>query len=226
MKKTKKTRAASATQIASIVGIIAMMAMIEFGFTACGVEEEEDDGFNSSLGSKNIGKKGPAGGIIFYYSEDGFFVINDILNDTYTKAYYLEAAPENQKCGYLLNAKWSATVADVIHAKGTEIGNGKENTAAIISIHNNDSVSDNAAKAAVAYKGGGKSDWFLPSTGELNEMYKIRKKLDMKGNYWSSTQDSVNKNLARYKNFDSGTTSSGEKSGSLSYGFVRAIRAF
>ena len=56
---------------------------------------------------------------------------------------------------------------------GIEIGTGKANTAAILAVN----VIAPAAKACNDYNGGGKSDWFLPSRDELNEMYKVKTRL-------------------------------------------------
>ncbi len=49
-----------------------------------------------------------------------------------------------------------------------EIGTGKDNTDKILKDCNESSL----ARAAVDYRGGGKSDWFVPSRDELNELCK------------------------------------------------------
>ena len=52
-----------------------------------------------------------------------------------------------------------------------EIGTGKDNTNKIL-----DGCTENTlARVAVDYRGGGKSDWFVPSKDELNELCKYAK---------------------------------------------------
>ena len=173
--------------------------------------------FDSSLGSENIGKKGPAGGIIIYYNASGFTVTGE---GSFT-ANYLEAAPINQST----SITWSSTNVDVKGAAGTAIGAGKANTAAIIAAHPGDTVSNNAAKAAAAYTGGGKSDWFLPSKDELNAMYEARSHLSGISIFdiiWSSSQ--YNTNDAWVHDFDSDIAPFFDKV--FSNYNVRAVRAF
>ena len=194
----------------SLLGIIAILAMIGFGLAAC---EPEPDTCASCL---KIGATGPAGGKIIYHNHAGFTV----TGAGSFKAYYLEAAPTNQST----SVKWSSTYDFVIEAEKTAIGTGKANTAAIIAAHPSDTASNNAAKAAVAYSGGGKSDWFLPSKDELNEMYEARTHLGISsGDFWSSSQDYYD--AAWDQGFDHG----GQSNGYFNKGqgrYVRAIRAF
>jgi len=196
-----------------IAGIIALAAIIGFGFAACGDDGGGGYTFDPSLGSKNIGKKGPAGGIIFYYNASGFNVTGAGSFD----AYYLEAAPTNQAT----SITWSSTYVNVTGI-GTGIGRGKANTAAIIAAHPSDTASNNAAKAAVAYTGGDKNDWFLPSKDELEEMYKARTHLGISsGNFWSSSQSSGNS--AWVHGFTGGVQSN---ENTAHHCYVRAVRAF
>ena len=140
-----------------------------------------------------IGETGPGGGIIIYVSESGFTVhgYGSPGDNGYFAAYtahYLEAAPTNQAT----NITWSSTNVFVTGATGgigQTIGRGRAITAAIIAAHSSDTTSNNAAKAAVAYTGGGKSDWFLPNWGELQKMYEARSHLGISsGTFWSSWQ--------------------------------------
>lgn len=73
------------------------------------------------------------------------------------------------------------------NGRGTSIGTGKTNTAAIINIYGTDLTS---AKLCNDSTRGGYSDWFLPSTGELTTLsnYRIEFSIDGK-TYWSSTED-------------------------------------
>ena len=106
-----------------------------------------------------IGDTGPAGGIVFYdkwNSSDGW--------------RYLEAAPADMETPL----RWVAqsygdnwrSFPDVA-GTGTEIGTGKQNTALILAVD----ADAPAAKACADYRGGGFSDWFLPSRDELFMMY-------------------------------------------------------
>jgi len=166
----KKTR--------TFLGIIAILAMIGFGLTACEPEPDPDP----CASCLKIGATGEGGGKIFYHNHAGFTVTGA---GSFT-AYYLEAAPTNQATGI----SWSSTDVDVTGATGTAIGTGKSNTAAIIAAHSGDTASNNAAKAAAAYTGGGKNDWFLPSSDELVAMYEAKSQLDISSsnNFWSSSQ--------------------------------------
>ncbi|HPS58668.1 MAG TPA: hypothetical protein PK514_11240 [Spirochaetota bacterium] len=120
-----------------------------------------------------IGDRGPAGGWIFYdkgNTSDGW--------------RYLEAASEDQSAGSKWGCKGQST-----GARGTAIGTGKANTAAIIKSCGEERI---AAKVAADYRGGGKSDWFLPSKDELNMMYENLHKTGVGGfadYYWSSSED-------------------------------------
>jgi len=153
-----------------------------------------------------IGDTGPSGGIVIYDKGS--------VSDGWR---YLEAAPANQAT----SVRWSSTNIDVTGATGTAIGTGKANTAAIIAAHTGDTA-NNAAKAAAAYIGGGKNDWFLPSKDELNEMYKVRTHLGISsGWFWSSSQS--NDNYVWIQNFGNGLQ--GYNGEGNNYG-VRAVRAF
>jgi len=84
---------------------------------------------------------------------------------------------------------------------------------------------DQAVSTAKNYKGGGFTDWHLPTIGELDLMYKnlAQKRLGGFGGneYWSSSQISKNKAWARY--FDDFRHYEKNKSRIL---LVRAVRAF
>jgi len=173
--------------------------------------------------SYSIGDTGPGGGIIFY----------DKGNDS-DGWRYLEAAPVN----HATEVTWSSTNVDVTKATGTAIGTGKANTAAIIAAHSSDTTSNNAAKAAVAYTGGGKTDWFLPSKDELNEMHKAKTHLGIsqQGYFWSSSQYSID--TAWIQTFGMGAADGyrvySNKCGYIKIGgdeyafeyYVRAVRTF
>ena len=172
-----------------------------------GPRECQTDGCTMKAG---VGDTGPAGGKIFY--------ANEIKISVYG-ANYLEAAPTNQAT----SVNWSSTHKNVSGATGTATGTGKANTAAIIASHSSDMISSYAAEVAVAYTGGDKNDWFLPSRDELNEMYKARTHLGISsGWFWSSSQGSIDR--AWGQNFINGRQDDFVKG--INNEYVRAVRAF
>jgi len=198
----------------SLLGIITILVIIGFGFIAC----KDDESCNADCLA--IGAAGEGGGKIIYHDHAGFNVAG------LGTCHYLEAAPVNQAT----EVTWSSTYVYVTSAMGTAIGTGKANTAAIIAVHSGDTASNNAAKAAVAYTGGGKNDWFLPSKDELNEMYKAKSHLGISTAgidhwYWSSSQRDVN-NGAWGQHFDSGSQGNYNTMVVNVDGKVRAVRAF
>jgi hypothetical protein len=150
-----------------------------------------------------IGDTGPAGGIIFYVNGSD----------------YLEAAPSDQSTGI----RWYNGSYIVTGATATAIGNGFANTNTIISVQGATATSY-AAGLARAYTGGGYSDWFLPSSDELTQMYINRVAIggfSVTSWYWSSSEsDSGN---ALEVMFSDGTLGITNKDVNCR---VRAIRAF
>lgn len=153
-----------------------------------------------------IGERGPAGGFIFYdkgaYS-DGW--------------RYLEAAPEDQG-----EAEWGCSGKSIPGAHNTGIGSGIRNTQAIMKSCAELGI---AAKIAASYRGGGKSDWFLPSKDELDLMHINMCKAgigDFGGNdYWSSSEDSTDRAFLQL--FYNGIQYTNWKFNSFR---IRAVRAF
>lgn len=131
-----------------------------------------------------------------------------------------------------LNIQWYNGLNALTDATGTAIGTGKTNTDLIIN-NQGPTETDYAAGLARAYQGGGYSDWFLPSSSELREMYLHRVNIDataqdnggtvfINGNrYWSSSEHSTNNAL--FLNFSNGNARGTAKNGELP---IRAVRAF
>lgn len=160
-----------------------------------------------------IGDKGPAGGWIFYdkgNSSDGW--------------RYLEAAPKDQG-----EAEWGCMGKSILGAQVTAIGTGKANTKAIIKGCKGSEI---AAKKCIAYRGGGKSDWFLPSQDELYLMYVNLHQNGIGGfvndGYWSSSEKDAN--FAWYQYFLNGNQEYYTKGDGNEYNVctlrVRAVRFF
>ena len=192
-----------------------------------------------------IGSSGPGGGIVFYDA-----------GSQQSWGRYLEVAPKGWSVSASASgvttgrvAEWcnvSGSVNGSIEVKGqatailgsVEIGKGKANTNLMVAF-----CSSGAGVEARAYKGGGKSDWFLPSKDELNELCKFAsyqptgfsepRWIDARcefdryervgfevGDYWSSSEQY---SYAWSINFLSGGASNNTKNTLL---YVRPIRAF
>ena len=163
-----------------------------------------------------VGDDGPAGGIVFYdkgsYSDDW---------------RYLEAAKSDQAT----SVEWGGYRTSV-GVTSTDIGDGKANTEAIVQALGNGNYSidsvvelngNYAAKICDVLVLGGHDDWFLPSKGELNELYKQRNIVGgfASSYYWSSSEYSSG--IAWAQIFGNGDQSTNFKLDDL---HVRAVRAF
>jgi hypothetical protein len=213
--------------------IITFIAVIGFTISAC---ENAGRPFNAAAGAANIGRTGPGGGIIFYYNEEGFTVYGTYNGieffPTYT-AHFLEVAPERIEGEY----QWSSRsyfiqgLSNAYNGSGINdwvVGRGRLNTAIIISVANRAGVETLAATNAAAYRLGDKDDWFLPSGGELNQLWRQRSIVgiphDAGNNYgfmWSSSQ------ICCCSAWNLFNASGGESPGFKNWtGPIRPIRAF
>jgi len=163
-----------------------------------------------------IGEEGPGGGWIFYD--------NDTLHPDGWR--YLEAAPEDVSDGATETFAWSNVTNASVGSTSTDIGSGEANTALIVGQAGHDS---SAAQQTFDYTtewlGGSFGDWFLPSSGELQEMYTELHSVSsgnfVSADYWSSSeQDS---SFAEYRRFDTGAAF-GNFKGNLKR--VRPVRSF
>jgi hypothetical protein len=167
-----------------------------------------------SEGPYAIGDRGPAGGWIIYdkgSNSDGW--------------RYLEAAPEDQTTGWSMSdwAKWGCHGKSIPGARYNTIGKGRINTEAILKECDEPAI---AARRCADYRGGGKSDWFLPSLDELNRIYTHLYKFRLGGlglgPYWSSSETS-NGRWALHHNFTNGKQIYSNKYPKYR---VRAVRTF
>ncbi|GHU78459.1 hypothetical protein FACS189462_3160 [Spirochaetia bacterium] len=153
-----------------------------------------------------IGDTGPGGGKIFYVSA-GF--TNTL---TGVACHYLEAAPADMST----TLAWASST-DSIPGTQTHFGTGAANTVAILALDPNAP----AAKACKDYRGGGKTDWFLPSKDELNEIFNNKTLLSCATtSYWSSSDSGG----AWAHVFSTGQQYNYQSK--INVGCVRAIRAF
>ena len=153
---------------------------------------------------------GAGGGIVFYYSATAFTSAGSACG---TNCHYLEAAPTGwivsstpvgqTNCTMLgttsadPKCEWSGNTSTLIGAtaQGTAIGTGYANTSAIILQSN---TAGKAATTARDYRGGGKTDWFLPSKLELNQLCRYAKILPVNNNAVDCTGGVLNTILAGF----------------------------
>jgi hypothetical protein len=126
--------------------------------------------------------------------------------------------------------------ATTYNGTATAIGSGLANTTLITGASN---TAGRAATVTRAFRGGTKSDWFLPSRDELNELCKYARQQTTgntatlcdstnslrtgftSNNYWSSTETGSATSI--YQNFDTGARGNRDKAELDS---VRPVRAF
>lgn len=155
-----------------------------------------------------IGKTGPAAGIVFHVTDGGL--------------HGLEASHEDQA-----SAIWGCTstnlanIVDLPTSSSLDPNTGEHNTQAIIAAG---CAVDGAADVASSYMGpnGITTGWYLPNKEELNLLFNQKDVVGgLGGIYWSSSEFSFNG--AWVQNFVSGGQIDTGKGGTLR---VRAVRAF
>jgi len=191
-----------------------------------------------------VGSKGPGGGIVFYVATTPFTATGTTCN---TACLYLEAAPNtwngsradpssNWATRYvgcydasdaltmcIGGSIYPAASAAASRIAATAIGMGMANTNAIVARHVGVDTSTYAAGMADALTFGGQSDWFLPSTDELNAMYTQKSAVGGFDTwYYTSSSESI-AHIFRVQHFDDGFHNIVAKSGGVK---VRPIRAF
>jgi hypothetical protein len=135
----------------------------------------------------DVGDKGPGGGWIFFVDE----------KDRYPGFTYLEAAQEDVGTHPWCD-KTNVSIPGANGEAAWALGRGKANTKAMLAV-----CTSGAANVAAAYRGpNNKTDWYLPSIGELNVVYTKLVSEQGKGGfgaagYWSSSE--ADKDYARSK---------------------------
>ena len=147
--------------------------------------------------------KGYAGGYIFHLESNGTGMVVG-------------------KSDLSATAPWGCSSTNINEAEGSGIGDGESNTSSIITQCTDQ---NNAADLCNSSSADGYSDWYLPSEGELLQVYT---KVHLKGvggfannYYWTSTQASAT--TAQQVLFDTGNPNFSTKS-NLHY--VRGVRNF
>jgi hypothetical protein len=132
-----------------------------------------------------VGDIGPGNGTVFYVSPTPFTETGAPCG---SNCRYLEA-----RVGVGPSAQWSinyATTQIGASAQGTAIGTGYGNTYAIITQNGifNATTNNYAAGGAASYTGGGKTDWFMPSKMELDELVRYEALLSVPDPIYGNTQ--------------------------------------
>ncbi len=164
-----------------------------------------------TTGDSAIGKIGPAGGLVFYDA-----------GSVQAWGQYLECAPLSTET----IKKWGASGTSVDTT--TDTGAGADNTTAIITALTGLSETDKAAQYCDSLVYGGKDDWFLPSSGDLEFIYDNLVSQDIgifnQFSYLSSSQYDVNH--AYFVSFSDAGAGYVGSTGKTSDVLVRAIRAY
>lgn len=166
-----------------------------------------------------VGDTGPGGGKVFYVSNT---IINGVAGIS-DGGIYLEAAPADWKSGDI--SQWASVLTDV---KGTTsgIGSGALNTKLLIDALGTSATS---AKLAADLTYGGKSDWFMGSTAEMQA---LMNNIAIPGNwaflptnrnYFTSTQNASSTSQADNVWSTNASVSGVSKTGNY---YMRPIRAF
>jgi hypothetical protein len=144
---------------------------------------------STTLTSYALGSTGPGGGKIFYIAAAPFSC-GPTLN---AWCSYLEAAASTTSPAWTdVTYAWSGNTNTSV-ATSSSIGSGYKNTLAMIG--QSGAGAGGAGSAAQAFRGGGLSDWYLPSASEANQLYNNRVAIggwvSESAQYWSSSQYSA-----------------------------------
>ena len=206
-----------------------------------------------------VGDTGPGGGVVFYVALSNFTSTGSACN---TACKYMEAAPR----GWIVSSApagqtncvivgsstvdpkcaWSGNTSYAISTTSALIGKGHANTTAMIAQPFGGNDVGKAATVSHAYQGGGKTDWFLPSKDELNQMCKWQRGVDWISDatvcrggvlnsgrgasgfsgdvYWTSTEDAQYDSWFQY--FNNGLQGNSYNTRKRSEFYVRPARAF
>lgn len=169
------------------------------------------------------------GGIVFYVDasgQHGLIVAREDICKPYTDQWGANYGSTGIFFRWSTGEDKNADAPDYAYGllgTSTGIGTGRSNTEKILTKYSPSRYPNSAAAVAQAYRGGGRSDWFLPSRDELAQLYSNRNVVGgFSGSfYWSSTEYSAD--YAWFQYFTSGYQDFSYKY--LSW-CVRAVRAF
>jgi hypothetical protein len=109
-------------------------------------------------GACSLGEIGPGGGTVVWVNEGGFRCLANLTSN----CKYMEAVDST------LQLKWSGNTTQSVASTSEAIGAGYNNNQLAIAQSN---TLNTAVRAAWDYSNNGKSDWNLPSVGELAKVW-------------------------------------------------------
>lgn len=138
-----------------------------------------------------VGRFGPGGGIIFYYSATPFTAAKASCN---TDCHYLEMAPPNWSDTPDPKLTWSADTTNTISGLVDGVGAGSANTELMKNQSGAGNTTNNAGLLALSYGAddGSVGEWYVPSSSELNLAFDFSSARNnfsgfvYQGWYWSS----------------------------------------
>ena len=155
-----------------------------------------------------VGRFGPGGGIVFYYSATPFTASKSSCN---TNCHYLEMAPPNWSSTPDPLLTWSANTTDTVTSLSNGVGAGSANTELMKNQSGAGNTTNNAGLLALSYGAddGSVGQWYVPSNTELNLAFNFSSDRNnfsdfvYEGWYWSSTEvnNPTQINGAAYKRF-------------------------
>jgi hypothetical protein len=163
------------------------------------------------------------GGIVFYIFQNGD--LGYVENETHGLICDVNDRPDAHW------ADFDEATTDITGAEGTAIGTGAQNTIDITNVCQGE-MAYLAAEVCFYSTNTGYTDWFLPSSLELNQIYIHKSSINTGAlanggesfentQYWSSTELTATTAESRY--MDDGTNGGQDKETSAA---VRAVRAF
>ncbi len=169
------------------------------------------------------------GGIVFYVDasgQHGLIVAREDICKPYTDQWGATYGSTGIFFRWSTGEDKNADAPDYAYGllgTSTGIGTGRSNTEKILTKYSPSRYPNSAAAVAQAYRGGGRSDWFLPSRDELAQLCSNRNVVGgfAVNGYWSSTE--IGAGSAWSQSFGSGGQGWNIKT---RHGRVRAVRAF
>jgi hypothetical protein len=131
-------------------------------------------------------------------------------------------AATSDQSDQLIRIKWDKGTYTITGGTGTAIGTGLSNTNKIITSQGEPAIIY-AAGLARAYKGGGYTDWYLPSKDELEKLSYNKEIIGGFVNYYYWSSSEFDQSKAWFQTFFSGRQSTSVKGEPA---IVRAVRSF
>jgi hypothetical protein len=131
-------------------------------------------------GTCAVGDTGPGGGVVFYVQATGTFPCGVALTST---CKYLEAAPTDHPT----EIAWCSNTTSALGTTATAVGTGMANTTTA-----DGTCTLGAIQTAADYTNNGKTDWYLPSKDELNQMCKWQRGVAWTSDATVCTGDNLN----------------------------------